>query len=103
MASTPSATCNGASTRPTCWASPSTRARSRAIADGDPNLYLLEKRSNNAYVELATNLSGEYQSKVCCVIGARGELVRNDKPAVTSLVRAIVQASDWVADNPNEA
>jgi NitT/TauT family transport system substrate-binding protein len=29
----------------------------QAIADGDPNLYLLEKRTNGAYVELATNLT----------------------------------------------
>jgi NitT/TauT family transport system substrate-binding protein len=75
----------------------------QAIADGDPNLYLLEKRNGNAYVELATNLSGEYANKVCCVIGARGDLVRNDKAAAASLARAIVQASDFTAENPNEA
>jgi NitT/TauT family transport system substrate-binding protein len=75
----------------------------QAIADGDPNLYLLEKRSNNGYAELATNLSGEYANKVCCVIGARGELVRNDRAATAGLARAILQASDFVADNPNEA
>ncbi|EON20757.1 ABC transporter substrate-binding protein [Cupriavidus necator] len=75
----------------------------QAIADGDPNLYLLEKRTNGAYVELATNLTGEYARKVCCVVGARGELVRNDRPAATSLARAIVQATDYVNENPNEA
>jgi NitT/TauT family transport system substrate-binding protein len=75
----------------------------QAIADGDPNLYLLEKRSGNAYLELATNLSGEYADKVCCVVGARGDLVRNDRATVANLVRAIVQASDFTAENPNEA
>ncbi len=75
----------------------------QAIADGDPNLYLLEKRTNGAYVELATNLTGEYARKVCCVVGARGELVRNDRPAAASLARAIVQATDFVNENPNEA
>ncbi|HEY9065883.1 MAG TPA: ABC transporter substrate-binding protein, partial [Burkholderiaceae bacterium] len=76
----------------------------QAIADGDPNLFLLEKRSApQAYVELATNLSGEYARKVCCVVGARGELVRNDKPTTAALARAIVQASDYVAENPNES
>lgn len=74
----------------------------QAIADGDPNLYLLEKRSPGVYVELATNLSGEYAKKVCCIVGARGDLVRKEKPVVAGLVRAIVQASDFVADNPNE-
>lgn len=75
----------------------------QAIADGDPNLYLLEKRRPGIYHEIATNLSGEYQDKTCCVIGARGELVRAERPAVAGLVRAIVQASDFVADNPNES
>lgn len=75
----------------------------QAIADGDPNLYLLEKRSPGTYVELATNLSGEYANKVCCIVGARGELVRKERPVVAGLVRAIVQASDFTADNPNES
>lgn len=73
-----------------------------AIADGDPNLYLIEKRRPGVFTELASNLSGEYANKVCCIVGARGDLVRNDRPAVASLTRAIVQASDFVADNPNE-
>ncbi|MBP6895432.1 NitT/TauT family transport system substrate-binding protein [Pseudacidovorax sp. 1753] len=75
----------------------------QAIADGDPTLYLIEKRNAGKYTELATNLSGEYKDKVCCIVGARGELVRNDKPTAAALVRSIVQASDYVADNPNES
>ncbi|WP_213954423.1 MULTISPECIES: ABC transporter substrate-binding protein [unclassified Variovorax] len=75
----------------------------QAIADGDPTLYLIEKRNKGRYVELASNLSGEYKDKVCCIVGARGELVRNDKPTVAALVRSIVQASDYVAENPNES
>ena len=75
----------------------------QAIADGDPNLYLLEKRSPGVYHEIASNLSGEYKDKVCCIVGARGELVRNERPVVAGIARAIVQASDYVADNPNES
>lgn len=75
----------------------------QAIADGDPNIYLIEKRNKARYVEIATNLSGEYKDKVCCILGARGELVRKDRPVVAALVRSIVQASDYVADNPNES
>jgi len=76
----------------------------QAIADGDPNLYLIEKHAGGAaYAELATNLSGEYANRVCCVVGARGELVRQDKPTVAALARAILQASDFTAENPNEA
>lgn len=75
----------------------------QAIADGDPNLYLLEKRNPGVYQEIASNLSGEYKDKVCCIIGARGEFVRNERPLATGVMRAIVQASDYVADNPNES
>jgi NitT/TauT family transport system substrate-binding protein len=75
----------------------------QAIADGDPTLYLIEKRNKDRYVQLASNLSGEYKDKVCCIVGARGELVRKEKPVVAALVRAIVQASDFVAENPNES
>jgi NitT/TauT family transport system substrate-binding protein len=75
----------------------------QAIADGDPNLYLIEKRRPGVYQEIATNLTGEYRNKTCCVIGARGQLVRQDRGVVAGLVRAIVQASDFVADNPNES
>ena len=76
----------------------------QAIADGDPNLFLLEKQAKpNAYAELATNLSGVYADKVCCVVGARGELVRHEKPVVAALARSIIQGSDFTAENPNEA
>jgi NitT/TauT family transport system substrate-binding protein len=75
----------------------------QAIADGDPNIYLIEKRNKARYVQLATNLSGEYRDKVCCIVGARGELVRKDRATVAALVRSILQASDFVADNPNES
>jgi NitT/TauT family transport system substrate-binding protein len=37
------------------------------------------------------------------VIGARGELVRNDKPTAAAVARAIVQATDFANENPNEA
>lgn len=74
----------------------------QAIADGDPNLYLIQKR-NKDLVEIATNLSGEYADKTCCVLGVRGALVRNDKGTAAALTRAIVEASDWVANNPAES
>ena len=75
----------------------------QAIADGDPTVYLIEKRNKGRYVEIASNLTGEYKDKVCCILGARGELVRNDRPTVSALVRSIVQASDFVHENPAES
>lgn len=76
----------------------------QAIADGDPNLFLLEKQARpGAYAELATNLSGVYADKVCCVVGVRGDLVRKDKATAAALARSIIQGSDFTAENPNEA
>jgi NitT/TauT family transport system substrate-binding protein len=46
---------------------------------------------------------GRIRRAVCCIVGARGELARNDKPRRAALVRALAQASDYVSENPNEA
>lgn len=78
------------------------KGEAQAIADGDPNLFLIERRTKGL-VELATNLSGEYAAKTCCVVGVGGKLIRSDKPLVASLVRAINEASEFVADYPNQS
>lgn len=78
------------------------KGEAQAIADGDPNLMLIQRRTKNL-VDLATNLTGEYAAKTCCVIGVGGKLVRSERPVVASLVRAINEASEFVADYPNES
>jgi len=78
------------------------KGEAHAIADGDPNLSLIQRRTKGL-VDLATNLSGEYASKTCCVVGVGTKLVQADRPTVAALVRAINEASDFVADNPNES
>jgi len=75
----------------------------QAIADGDPNIFLIEKRNKGVFTEIGNSAVGEYKDKICCILGARGDLVRNDKPAAAAVVRSIVQASEYVAENPNEA
>lgn len=77
------------------------KGEAHAIADHDPNLFLVQQRTKGL-VELATNMTGEYVDKTCCVLGAGSRLVRSDKPLLASLVRAILEASDFVADNPKE-
>ena len=78
------------------------KGEAHAIADGDPNLVFVQRKTAGL-VDIATNLSGEYAAKTCCVVGVGGKLLRQNKPVVTQLVRAIVEASDYVADNPGEA
>lgn len=77
------------------------KGEAQAIADGDPNLLLIQRRTQGL-VDLATNLTGEYAAKTCCVLGVSGALVRNDRATAAALTRAIVEASDFVADNPAE-
>jgi len=74
-----------------------------AIADGDPNVFLIEKRNPGVFTEIANSAKGEYAERLCCIVGARGELARNDKPRAAAVVRALAQASDYVSENPNEA
>ena len=74
-----------------------------AIADGDPNLFLIEKRNPGVFTELGNSAKGEYAEKICCVLGAGGKFAREDKKHVAAVVRALAQASQYVAENPNES
>ena len=77
------------------------KGEAQALADGDPNTWLLAKNFN--LVEVATNLSGAYKDRVCCVIGVRGSLIRQDRAAATALTQALLEAGHWVAENPDDA
>jgi len=74
-----------------------------AIADGDPNLYLIEKRNPGVFTEIGNSAKGEYAEKICCVLGAGGKFAREEPRHAASVVRALVQASQYVAENPNES
>ncbi|HXZ10610.1 MAG TPA: ABC transporter substrate-binding protein, partial [Paraburkholderia sp.] len=48
-----------------------------AIADGDPTIWTL--RETDHLQEVSNNLCGEYENRVCCVLGVRGSLIRKDR------------------------
>ncbi|GGF44582.1 ABC transporter substrate-binding protein [Aliidongia dinghuensis] len=77
------------------------KGEAQALADGDPNTWLL--KSNFDLVEVATNLSGDFQHRVCCVVGVRGSLLRQDRAAAKALNEALLESGEWVANNPDEA
>ena len=77
------------------------KGEAHAIADGDPNLFIIQRRTKGL-VDLASNLSGEYASKTCCVLGVTGGIVRNEKSVAAALARSINEASDFVANYPAE-
>jgi sulfonate transport system substrate-binding protein len=73
----------------------------QALAGSDPlaSIWLKGGKLN----EVATNLSGEYANRVCCVLAARGSLIRDERPVATALTRAILEAGDHVAREPDDA
>ncbi|HEY6880995.1 MAG TPA: ABC transporter substrate-binding protein [Polyangiales bacterium] len=72
-----------------------------AIADMDPILHIMEQQSNGDLVEVLTNLTAPWENRVCCVVGASGELLREDRPAAKALADSLVIAASFCAENPD--
>lgn len=77
------------------------KGEAQALADGDPVAFIQEHKFD--LTEIASNLSDEYQNRVCCVLGVRGSLVRDDKPTAAALTRALLEASQVTAHDPDLA
>jgi NitT/TauT family transport system substrate-binding protein len=60
-------------------------------------------KRDNGFVELANNLQNGYENLACCVLGIRGSLIRNDKPAAAAITRAVIEAAQWASENPEES
>ncbi len=73
----------------------------QAFCQGDPLGWIARER--DGLFEVANNLAGEYAHRTCCVLGIRGSLIRQEKPAATALVQALLEAQEWVATNPDGA
>jgi NitT/TauT family transport system substrate-binding protein len=72
-----------------------------AVSTSDPLAFKL-KRTHHL-VEVANNLVDEYADRACCVIGVRGSLYRADRPAAVAATKALIEATQWAQDNPDEA
>jgi NitT/TauT family transport system substrate-binding protein len=72
-----------------------------AFTLGDPLGWVIRERDH--LTEVATNLDGEYAYRACCVLGVRGSLIRDDKPAAAALTEAILEAQAFVYANPEES
>jgi NitT/TauT family transport system substrate-binding protein len=71
-----------------------------AFTLGDPLGWVIRERDD--LHEAASNLDGEYAHRACCVLGVRGGLIRDDKAAAAALTEAVLEAQDFVHDNPEE-
>ena len=73
----------------------------QALAEIDPLPYLWLK--DGKLNEIATNLSGEFIDRTCCVLAIRGSLIRSELPVAAALTRSILEAADRVARDPADA
>ena len=46
------------------------------------------------YLQIASNLDHGFENRVCCIVGLRGSLIRDDLPTATALTRALLEAQD---------
>jgi NitT/TauT family transport system substrate-binding protein len=77
------------------------KGEAHALADGDPRTWLWLK--DGKLTEVATNLSGEYATRTCCVLAIRGSLIRDDRAVATALTRAVLEGGELVAHKPEDA
>ena len=77
------------------------KGEAHALAENDPIAYLWTK--DGQFADVSSNLTGEYEHRTCCIIGVRGSLLREDKAAAASIVRALIDAAEFAHHNPAEA
>jgi NitT/TauT family transport system substrate-binding protein len=77
------------------------KGEAQALADIDPLPYIWLKEGK--FNEIATNLSGEYADRTCCILAISGSLTRSELPVAAALTRSIIEAADWVARDPADA
>jgi NitT/TauT family transport system substrate-binding protein len=71
-----------------------------AFCLGDPLGWVIRERDD--LFEVATNLDGDYAHRACCVLGVRGSLIRDDRPAAAAITEAVLEAQEFVHGNPEE-
>ncbi len=74
------------------------KGEAQALAHQDPETWRFLK--NDKLTEIATNLSGEYAERVCCLIGVSNRLIKEDRAAATAITKALLEAQDLTAHHP---
>jgi len=73
----------------------------QAISSNDPIASIIRDRDH--LVEVTNNLADEFANRTCCVLGIRGSLVRDERPVAAAITAALMEAQEWVAENPEGA
>ncbi|MFC3124381.1 ABC transporter substrate-binding protein [Pseudoroseomonas globiformis] len=77
------------------------RGEADAYSLGDPIAWTLRRDAN--LVEIATNLSGEWANRACCIIGVSGGLVQEEPQTARALTQALIEAQHIAAHKPEVA
>ncbi|WP_298964644.1 ABC transporter substrate-binding protein [uncultured Methylobacterium sp.] len=77
------------------------KGEAQALADADPRTFLWLK--DPRLTEVATNLSGEFATRSCCVLAVRGSLIRSDRAVAGALTKALLEAGHRVHHDPEDA
>jgi len=72
-----------------------------ALVDADPQTYLWLK--DGTFTEVASNLQGEFEHRVCCILGLGGSLIREQPLVAKALTLAVLDASRFTLQNPVDA
>ncbi len=73
----------------------------QALADGDPLVW--RHTQNPELVEITNNVCGEYSARTCCLVGVRGSLLRDNRPAAKALTAALIEAQHAAYADPRAA
>jgi NitT/TauT family transport system substrate-binding protein len=73
----------------------------QALAEIDPLPYLWLK--DGKLNEIATNLTGEFGDRTCCVLAIRSSLIRSELLVAAALTRSILEAAERAASDPADA
>jgi NitT/TauT family transport system substrate-binding protein len=73
----------------------------QALADGDPLTWAYARQPG--LQEVATNLSGEYHTRTCCLLGVGDKLLKDNQPAAKALTAALLEAQHLAAHDPQTA
>ncbi len=76
------------------------KGEAHALADGDPRTWLFLRDANGSLIEIATNLSGEYAHRTCCIVGIRGSLVRDEPAVAAALTQSLLEGGQIVSSQP---
>ena len=76
------------------------KGEAAAFVDGDPKTWLWLKQYPDTMTEIATNLTGEYAHRTCCIVGIRGSLVRDEPGIARALTQSLLDAAHVVGADP---